>query len=173
MSLAIMPTKPRLGILTPELKVATLDGKIWQLAEQTPPTLTAIIIYRGLHCPLCKAYLKDLNQKTAEFTQRGIIPIAISMETKERSEQIQSEWGLNNLTIGYGLPETMARNWGLYFSRGAFDSEPPLFSEPALFLVKPDGILHHVAIIGRPTLAEVLKGLGYVLSRNYSIRGMN
>lgn len=39
-----------------------------------------------------------------------------------------------------------ARNWGLYLSKGAFANEPPLFAEPALFLVKPDSTLFHVAI---------------------------
>lgn len=174
MTIATMSTKPMPGTQAPELRVSTLDSN-WQLEEQTPTTLTAIVIYRGLHCPLCKAYLSELNQKSEDFTKRGIAPIAISMETKERSEKILKEWKLDNLTIGYGLSEATARNWGLYLSHGAFDSEPPLFSEPALFLVKPDGILFHVAIMnapyGRPPLDEVLSGLDYVLSHNYPIRG--
>ena len=35
------------------------------------------------------------------------------------------------------------RDWGLFVSRGLWDSEPPLFNEPGLFLISPDGSVSH------------------------------
>jgi peroxiredoxin len=37
-----------------------------------------IFVYRGLHCPICKGYLTELEGKLAEFTQTGIEVVVIS-----------------------------------------------------------------------------------------------
>jgi hypothetical protein len=34
----------------------------------------------------------------------------------------------------------------LYLSRGTFENEPPLFCEPGLLLLKPDGTLDYAAM---------------------------
>ena len=51
------------------------------------------------------------------------------------------------MRVGYGLPLKDARAWGLYIStsRGKTSAgieEPALFSEPGLFLVRPDSTLY-------------------------------
>ena len=53
--------------------------------------------------------------------------------------------------------------------------EPALFSEPGLFLVRPDGTLYWSAVqtmpFSRPHFADVLTALDFVIDKNYPARG--
>ena len=53
--------------------------------------------------------------------------------------------------------------------------EPALFSEPGLFLVRPDGTLYWSAVqtmpFSRPHLADLLAALDFIAERNYPARG--
>ena len=53
--------------------------------------------------------------------------------------------------------------------------EPALFTEPGLFLVRPDGTLYWAAIqtmpFARPGFADVLKALDFVIAKDYPARG--
>src|SRR3546814_15465983 len=62
----------------------------------------------------------------------------LSMDEAGRAEKAKAEWGLDNLTIGFGLSETKAREWGLYISESIADKEPRRFNEPGQFVVRPD-----------------------------------
>src|SRR4051812_31836789 len=119
----------------PELAVDTLAGMRFRLSEDAPERLTLLCFYRGLHCPICAAYLKELERLTPAFAERGVSTIAISSDTEERARAMAEKIGAANLRIGFGLSLADARQWGLYVSasRGKTSigiEEPALFSEP-------------------------------------------
>ena len=98
------------------------------------------------------------------------------MDSRERAEEAAKTWELRRVAIGYGLPEATARAWGLYLSRSIMPQEAnALFSEPGLFLVRPDQRLYYASVLsmpfGRPTVEDMLFGLGVVLARNFPARG--
>lgn len=140
--------KPRTKV--PDLEVQTLEGSTWRLQEQAPQNFTMFVFYRGLHCPICKSYMRELDGKVGEFTARGVDVIAVSSDSRERAEKAKQDWGLNHVKIGYGLPIAKAREGGLYVSRAIKDSEPAEFSEPGLFLVKPDRTLYCASVNTMP-----------------------
>jgi peroxiredoxin len=173
-----MPIKPRQP--APELAFDTLDAGRWSLAEQTPQNLTMLVFYRGLHCPVCRRYLTELNGMIGEFDKRGVATVVTSTDNKQRADQAKREWSLTNLTVGYGVSIEQAREWGLYIStsRGMTSTgveEPALFAEPGLFLVKPDRTLYWAAIqtmpFARPHFPEIAQAIDFVLSKNYPARG--
>ena len=172
------PLFPRQPV--PSLNVPTVGGETWQLGDQTPKNFTLVVFYRGFHCPICATYLGDLEKKLDEFEKRGVSVVAISSDSRERAERSKNEWGLENLTVGYGLELGKAREWGLYISasRGKTSAgvdEPALFSEPALYLVRPDGTLYFGSVqtmpFARPNFREVLGALDFVMSKDYPARG--
>ncbi|ASC70552.1 peroxiredoxin [Halomicronema hongdechloris C2206] len=171
---AISP-KLLMGHLAPNLAVDTVDGSHWKLSDQRPENYTLIVFYRGLHCPICQQYLADLDQALEAFSQLGVTVIAVSGDTYDRAKQLQETAKIETLTIGYGLAPEDMRRWGLYLSRGHFKQEPALFSEPALFLVKPDGRLYYANIgthpFSRVSFEFLLQGLEYIIPRNYPFRG--
>lgn len=164
------------GVATPELTISTVGGETWRLQDQQPQNFTMIVVYRGLHCPICQAYLADLEGLLDKFGAMGIGAIAISGDSEEKARQAKTDWGLEKLTVGYGQSVDSMRDWGLYVSDQAFDYEPQQFGEPGLFLVRPDGTLYYAAInnapFGRPNLKELQGSLGFILEKNYPTRGM-
>lgn len=67
--------------------------------------------------------------------------------------------------MAYGLNEEQMLRWGLYVSKPLGpDESSNLFSEPALFLINPAGLLHVVsysnASFARPDLKQIVQGEG-------------
>jgi len=170
-------TSPKLlmGNVAPILEVKTLNGNIWKLADQTPENYTMLVFYRGLHCPICEQYITDLEKKLDAFKKLGVEAIAISGDTIEKAQQFQAKANIKNTTIGYDLTPDEMRRWGLYLTKGHFETEPALFSEPAVFLIKPDCRLYFANIgthpFSRLDFTFLLNGLEYIIPRNYPFRG--
>jgi peroxiredoxin len=168
-----MSLKPRQPV--PPLEFPLVGGGTWRLGDAKPALFQMIVVYRGLHCPICKTYLGDLEAKLPEFAKRGVDVIAVSTDSRERAEKAKADWGLNNLRVGYELPLSAARDWDLFVSRAIRDGEPPEFNEPGLFLVKPDGTMFFAsrgsAPWARPPLDQLLRGIDVALERKMPARG--
>lgn len=169
---------PRMPV--PSLTVPTLGHGRYDLAAERPEHFSLIVFYRGLHCPICAKYLLELGRLLSEFTKRGVGVIALSSDTKERGAEMAKKVGAPDLRFGYDLALSKAREWGLYISESRGKSsvgieEPALFSEPGLFLVKPDGTLFYGAVqtmpFARPHFDELLSGIDFVTGREYPARG--
>jgi len=165
---------------TPNLEVPSVQGGFWRLSDQHPQNFTLIVVYRGLHCPICKGYLKELAALQSEFAARDVSIIALSTDTEERARQVQEQWQLGDLPLGYGLSIDSARAWGLYISssRGKTSlgiEEPALFAEPGVFLVRPDGSLYASAVntmpFARPHFKDMLGALDFIIKNDYPARG--
>jgi peroxiredoxin len=174
----ISPLVPRQPV--PPLAVALAGGGKFDLATESPDKFVLIVFYRGLHCPLCRKQLTELEAKLPEFDKRGISVVAISADDTERAERTKAEWGLPKLRIGYGLPLNTARAFGLWIStsRGKTSAgveETSLFNEPGLFLIKPDRTLYCASVqtmpFARPQFADLLGALDFIADKNYPARG--
>ncbi|NUP54664.1 MAG: AhpC/TSA family protein [Gemmatimonadaceae bacterium] len=167
---AVVPTRP-----APPLSVQTVAGESWSLIERRPERFTMVVFYRGLHCPVCRTYLMELERKLDEFTRRGLDVIAVSGDDDERARRTVDEWKLARLTVGYGQSVASMREWGLFVSHGIKETEPELFGEPGLFLIQPDATLYYVGVnsmpFGRPRLDDMLAALDFIIARNYPARG--
>lgn len=164
----------------PALEFPTLKGDLFRLADEAPQRFTLITFYRGLHCPLCATYLKELERLAPAFAERGVTAIAVSADEQERAQAMAEKIGATNLRIGYGLPLDMARNWGLYISSGRGKTsigieEPALFSEPAVYLIRPDQSIYYVSVQSmpfvRPHFADMVQTLDFVIKNDYPARG--
>ena len=169
--MTLIPGKP-----VPSLELPlTIDAK-FALADQSPDNFTMLVFYRGKHCPVCKRYLEELGGRLSDFTDKGINVFSISMDSPERAAVSHEEWDTHDLPIAHSLSEEEAREWGLFISQKRDGSEEPeIFSEPGLFLVKPDGTLHFSVVqsapFTRPDLDELLEGITYTLENDYPTRG--
>ena len=164
------------GKTVPDFTVPMTDGGKFQLSQRLGENFTLLLFYRGVHCPICKMQLRDLERHLADFAKRGITVVAISMDNKQRAQKSAEEWGVDDLMIGYGLDENLARDLGLYISSARPGSdEPSVFSEPALLLVKPDQSLYFASIqsmpFTRPSLDQLLQGIDYAIESGYPARG--
>lgn len=168
-------------MLIPNSKVPELDLPLtidarFKLAHQSPDNMTMLVFYRGKHCPICKSYLEQIADQLDDFTSRGVSIFAISMDSEERAMVVDREWDTGDLPLAYDLSAKQAREWGLYLSEKREGSdEPDMFSEPGLFLIRPDGTLFFAQVqsapFTRPPLDELLKGIDFVKKNDYPARG--
>jgi len=171
----LVPRQP-----VPGLTVETLDNGAFDLSKDGAEFATLVVFYRGLHCPICATYLKELGRLTEEFAAKGVKTIAISSDDRDRTQQMADKVAKPGLRFGYGLPLPVAREWGLFIStsRGTTSigiEEPALFSEPGVFLVKPDGTLYFASVqtmpFVRPHFQEMVGALDFVQKNDYPARG--
>lgn len=164
----------------PALQVPTLAHGDFSLVADSPVNFSLLVFYRGLHCPICLKYLLELGRLLPEFGKRGVKVIALSSDTRERAQAMADKLKVPDLRMGWGLPLPVARDWGLYIStsRGTTSigiEEPALFSEPAVYLVRPDGTLYYGAVqtmpFARPHFDELLAAIDFALAKDYPARG--
>ncbi len=175
---SISPLIPRQPV--PDLVVTTTSGDTWRLLENKPENFTLIVVYRGLHCPICRRYLADLQRHIGELGEQGVEVIVISTDTAERTRKAKEDWKLDKLTLASGFSLDDARAWGLYISSGLGVNstgleEPEMFGEPGLFLVRPDGTLYFGTVqtmpFARPHFSDITGSIKYVISKEYPARG--
>jgi hypothetical protein len=111
---------------------------------------------------------RDTRNKACSFVDdlRGAV-LAVSPDTKA---------GRIAFKVAYGLTEEQMRRWGLFVSRPLSPDESiNLFTEPALFLINPAGLLHVIvysnASFARPDLKQIVQGIRMVQDKKQPIRG--
>lgn len=140
-----------------------------------PGAWQVLFVIRGQHCPICKSYLAEIEQRRGALAALGVSVAAVSADTETQS-RVTAEAAKPGFPILYGMDEATMRRLGLYVSepRSAQETDHR-FSEPALFVVNPDGVLQLVDIANapflRPDLDRLVRGLGFVIEQNYPIRG--
>ncbi|HOV04611.1 MAG TPA: peroxiredoxin-like family protein [Hyphomicrobiales bacterium] len=164
----------------PDLVVETLDHGRFDLASDGARNFTLVCFYRGLHCPICATYLRELDRQAPAFAERGVNTIAISSDDEDRTRRMAEKIGATSLRFGYGLDLAKAREWRLYVStsRGMTSigiEEPALFSEPGVFLVRPDRTIYWLSVqsmpFSRPNFAEMVSAVDFILRYDYPARG--
>ena len=122
----------------------------------------------------------ELETLTPEFHKLGVNVVALSSDNAERAQAMAEKIKATHLKIGYGLSMASARQWGLYIStsRGKTSlsiEEPALFSEPGVFIVRPDGTLYYGATqtmpFARPPFQDLLGAIDFAIAKDYPARG--
>jgi peroxiredoxin len=169
---------PRVAV--PALDLPLTTGGRFTLGAAPAAAFDLLVFYRGLHCPICTKYLLELERLEPEFQKRGVQVIAISSDGEDRARQMAEKVKATGVKYAYGLDLTSARRWGLYIStsRGKTSigiEEPPLFSEPGVFLVRPDGTLYYGAVqtmpFARPQFQDLLGAIDFAITKDYPARG--
>lgn len=164
------------GQPVPDLALPLVGGGTWRRSEQALQNFLLMVFYRGFHCPRCRDQVKELQDTKEAFAKLGTEVVAISSDGRERAEKAKAEWNLTDLDVAYDLPLTEARKWGLFVSVALpSSSSPPLFSEPGLFLVRPDGTLFaswvQTSSWARPHFEDILAMIASALERDQPARG--
>lgn len=165
-----MPGRP-----APALVLPTLDGGPFELQAQ--PGWTLLVVYRGLHCPVCVGELGALSRRLPDFEALGAAVVAASTDDAARAREMRGKAGSGALTIAHSLSLTAAsQDWGLWISSAREGSEEPaLFAEPGHFLIAPDHTLWAAWIqstpFSRPPADDLLKALRFAAEKGYPPRG--
>ncbi len=167
---------PTAGEVFPKQTVARLGGGTLELgAPQGDHDWQMVIVYRGLHCPLCKKYLKTLEEVAPQLSANGIDAVVVSGDPEEKARAFADEVGVT-VPMGFDRSTDQMQALGLYIShpRSPHETDRP-FPEPGLFIVNEKGQLQLVDIsnapFARPDLAALAGGLDWIRANDYPIRG--
>lgn len=135
-----------------------------------------VLFFRGLHCPVCRKQLSELDGRLDDLREAGVgRVVAVSMETQERSSRLVEKWELKNLSVAHDLSEQQAREWDLFISTAIKDGEPAVFNEPGMYVLEADGTVFWSNVssmpFGRPPLDDLIGGLQFVEKKHYPARG--
>jgi peroxiredoxin len=122
----------------------------------------------------------ELEALVPDFDQRGVRVVAISSDSADRAKSMAEKINASKLSIGYDLSLASAREWGLYISASKGKTsigieEPALFSEPGIFIVRPDATLYYASTqtmpFARPSFRDLLAAIDFAINKDYPARG--
>ena len=159
----------------PAISLHTVSGQSLVLGHPPQDQWQMLVMYRGLHCPVCKKYLGQLNDMRKDFDELNVQIVAVSTDPEEKAIKLASELGLD-FEVAYGLSIDQARALGLYISSPLDSTETDRpFAEPGMFFIRPDGGLHFSEISSapfcRPDLEMIKMGIGVIQEKDYPARG--
>ena len=171
-----MGTKLTSGGTLPALTLPLVGGgQITLGTTSSPGRWQVVIVYRGLHCPLCNKYLARLEELREGFSKANAELVAVSGDPLGKAESMVAGHGLK-FPVAYGLGIEQMREPGLYLP------DPPSPQEtdhpvaaPATFAVNGEGRLQLIEISNTPfnraDLVELLDTVEWIQENDYPIRG--
>ena len=169
-----MSAKLKAGAAMPRMTLAKAGGGTAEIGGKRDGW-QVVVVYRGLHCPLCKRYLTTLDSLAEGFAAINAEVLAVSADPREKAEAEKQELGLA-IDVAYDLSREQMRTLGLYISepRSPQETDRP-FAEPGVFVVNPEGAAQIIDVsnapFARPDLNGILNGLKVVQEKNYPPRG--
>ncbi|GAB4362619.1 MAG: peroxiredoxin-like family protein [Oricola sp.] len=165
------------GQKAPALAFDTVAHGRYELGASAVGNGTLLVFYRGGHCPICRAQLKELDDQIGDFAIRGIEIAALSGDSRERAKETVETMQIIRLPVGYGLDIRRARDdWGLFVSTAREGTdEPRFFNEPGHFWIAGDGTVVFSVIQSlpqiRPSANAILRAIDKIAASGAPPRG--
>ncbi|MCV2883803.1 redoxin domain-containing protein [Aestuariibacter sp. AA17] len=175
--------KLRAGQQFPDIKVQSEDGRQVSLVPTSDPSSpsgsdrwTAVIFYRGQHCPICTNFLNEAETMVGRFQGIGVDLVAVSADSPQQLQKNRDDDLNVSFPIFTGLTVPQMEQLGLYISEPMSSSETDhMFNEPALMVVNSSNQIQLFDIANgpflRPNLEQLIRGLSYARENKYPVRG--
>lgn len=171
-----MNTKLNSGSVIPAIRLPLTNKEEVTLGKTNAPgKWQIVIVYRGIHCPICHQYLKRLEELRLDFGKADAEIVCISGDTREKAQAMVDEHSLK-FPVAYGLTIAQMQLLGLYISepRNAQETDRP-FAEPATFAINKSGMIQLIELSNTPfnraDLSELLESVEWIDENNYPVRG--
>ncbi len=164
------------GSVFPDLFVKNLKNETLDISQIDQDfDWKMIVVYRGKHCPLCSAFLNELEKYQHKLKE---IRIDVALVSADSNDQLVEHLPQLDITLPvyFGLNIMQMNELGLYISEPRSEQETDhAFAEPGLFVINQSGQVQCVDISNnpffRPQLSTLVSGLEWIKSKDYPIRG--
>ena len=126
-----MKNKLAAGSQIPDIYFSLINGNSIRLSEETS-NWTLLIVYRGLHCPICRGYAAKFENKLPKLQDINTRLIIISADPGDKAAKFAEKLNLKS-KIGYGLTIDQMRKLGLYLSEPRPNEVDIYFLSPVCF----------------------------------------
>lgn len=144
------------GATVPGFAVHSFDGRpvSWDELVERGPLL--VVFYRGGWCPYCNVQIRQLTEAYAQFEERGILPVLVSVDKADASSLVQNAYEIPFPVLSdpdlhaheaFGVTmqvdaETAARYSSMGLDLNAWSGrEDHRIAVPAAFFVDSNGIV--------------------------------
>jgi len=169
----IMSQKLTAGGAMPEITLPTTDGGKARIGGASD-RWKMVVVYRGLHCPICKNYLAKIESLKDQFDALDTDILFVSGDNAEKAKAFADEVELT-LPIAHDLSVEQMKQLGLYVSEPRPSETDRPFPEPGLFVVNEKGQAHIVDVSNapfvRPEPELIIRGITHIKKNDYPIRG--
>jgi peroxiredoxin len=170
--------KIQAGATFPEIRVKALDGATVDVGRIIgDATWKMVVVYRGVHCPLCTRFLNGLETWVERLGAAGVEVAAVSADSREQLGRHLEKLDVS-FPLYHGLTTEQMQALGVYVSVPRSPQETDHnFAEPGLFVVNED---HRVQVVDvsnnpfvRPEPEALVSGIEWIRDpeNNYPIRG--
>lgn len=81
-----------IGASIPDVEVQNAKGETVQLSALAAEEPILLIFYRGGWCPFCNFQIRELTQAYAQFEERGVKPVAISVDSVDEVSKTEGAY---------------------------------------------------------------------------------
>ena len=158
----------------PAITLPTLNGGEITLGQGQATDWHLVVVYRGLHCPICKKYLTQLESLQSQFAEAGADVMAVSADPQDKAQKMADETGAT-FPIAYNLSLEQMQSLGLFISDPLPGETDRPFAEPGLFVVNAHGVAQLIDVANapflRPDLNDLPDSLQFLKAKDYPVRG--
>ena len=169
-----MPPIQLSGKPLPTITLPTIGGGEITLGQGRGQDWHVVVIYRGLHCPICKKYLTQLESLTSQFADVGADVMAVSADPQDKAQKMADETGAT-FPIAHDLSLEQMHSLGLFISDPRPGETDRPFAEPGLFVVNSRGNTQLIDVANapflRPDLSDLPDSLQFLKAKDYPVRG--
>ena len=137
-----------------DMTLIRANGETFRLFDQPWDKETVLVVYRTIGCPVCRKYLKQLQDELPLLEQAGARVIAISADSAANVARMREEHQLT-FQMGGGLDRETAARYGLYWN------EQNAHAEPGLFILDRDNRFLYASVqsfpLGRVDVKEITR----------------
>lgn len=163
------------GQTLPAITLATVGGGQIMLGQaQSQDNWHVVVIYRGLHCSICKKYLTQLESLKSKFADVNADVMAVSADPRDKAQKMAEATGAT-FPVAYNLSLEQMHSLGLFISDPRPNETDRPFAEPGLFVVNSRGVAQLIDVANapflRPDLADLPDSLQFLKAKDYPVRG--
>lgn len=158
----------------PAITLPTVSGDEITLGQGQASDWHVVVVYRGLHCPICKNYLTQLESLKSKFADVKADVMAISADPQDKAQKMTDATGAT-FPVAYNLSVEQMQSLGLFISDPRPGETDRPFAEPGLFVVNSQGAAQLIDVANapflRPDLNDLPDSLQFLKSKDYPVRG--
>ena len=162
------------GQTLPTISLPTVGGENVTLGRGEASDWHVVIVYRGLHCPICKKYLTQLESLQSQFADVNADVMAVSADPQEKARQMADATGAT-FSVAYDLSLDQMQSLGLFISDPRPGETDRPFAEPGLYAVNSAGVVQLIDVANapflRPGLEDLPDSLSFLKAKDYPVRG--
>ena len=162
------------GQSLPTITLPTVGGEQITLGQGGASDWHLVVVYRGLHCPICKNYLTQLESLKSKFADVNADVMAVSADPQEKAQSMAEQTGAT-FPVAYDLSLEQMQSLGLFISDPRPGETDRAFAEPGLYAVNSQGVAQLIDVANapflRPNLENLPDSLAFLKAKDYPVRG--